>query len=270
MPTALHEEPITEPDWVAAGRAWGHAAVDWAYRFEPYAVDAIESIFGRLGVAAGTELFDMACGSGFAAARAERLGATVAGLDASADLIDIARQRAVDADLRVGDMFALPWDDDSFDAVTSFNGVWGGCTDALVEARRVIRDGGRIGLTFWGPGRALDLRDWFIAVGTATPSIGTEMIGLAQIGTPGVVEEMLDDAGFGSIERYGTPSIIESPDAEALLRTMRSPGLVEPAIAAIGLDDFDRLTLDALAHCRADDGSYRLVNELTCVVATAT
>lgn len=30
-------------------------------------------------------------------------------------------------DLRVGDMFALPFDDGCFDVATSFNGIWKGC-----------------------------------------------------------------------------------------------------------------------------------------------
>ncbi len=108
-----------------------------------------------------------------------RLGATVSGLDASAALIDIARRRAPSAELVAGDMFALPRPGGSFDAVTSFNGIWGGCTDALREARRVLRPGGGVGLTFWGRGDRLDLRDWFIALGSSTPHVGEEMISLA-------------------------------------------------------------------------------------------
>ena len=159
----------SEPVWVEAGRAWGHAATDWAYRFESYGADAIESVFDRLNVARGTALLDMACGSGFAAGRASRLGVAVSGLDASQALIDIARRRAPSAELVAGDMFELPWGDATFDAVTSFNGIWGGCTEAVREARRVLRPGGGIGLTFWGRGDRLDMRDWFIALGSSTP-----------------------------------------------------------------------------------------------------
>ncbi len=258
-----------EPAWVEAGRAWGHAAIDWAYRFEPYGADAIESVFGRLGVGAGTNLLDMACGSGFAAGRAVRRGATVTGLDASEALIEIARRRAPSAELVPGDMFDLPWSDDSFDAVTSFNGIWGGCTDALREARRVLSPGGGIGLTFWGRGDRLDMRDWFIALGSSTPPVGDEMISLASIGTPGVVEEMLTTSGFGRIERWDVPSILEFVDVDDLWKAMRSPGLLVPALEAVGEDTLRDRLLPTIEHCRADDGSYRIVNELTCVVAVA-
>lgn len=262
--------PTTDtPAWVEAGEAWGHAAIDWAYRFEPYADEAIEAVFTRLGLTAGLELCDIACGSGFALGRAARRGLTVSGLDASAALVEIARRRAPEADLRTGDMFALPWDDASFDIVTSFNGVWGGCQDAIIEARRIVRPGGGIGLTFWGPGRLLDMRDFFIALGSSLPPVGEEMISLASIGTPGVVEGMLTVAGFDSIERWESPSVIELPDAETAWQTMRSPGLVVPALEHLGEEGLRDLLMPTLEPFRADDGSYRIVNHLTCVTATA-
>ncbi len=192
-----------------------------------------------------------------------------AGIDASVPLVDIARRRVPHGDLRAGDMFALPWDDASFDVVTSFNGIWGGCTDALREARRVLRDGGTIGLTFWGPGSRLDLRNWFIALGTSTPHVADEMKSLADIGAPGVVEGMLTASGFTDIERTAASAVLELPDESTTWRALRSPGLVLPALEAHGEDVLRRRLMAAVEQCRADDGSYRIVNELTCVTARA-
>lgn len=269
--TDIAAETATDtPDWAVAGAAWGHAAADWAYLFEPYARDAIEHLFDALAIGDGTELLDLACGSGYALARAARVGAVAAGIDASAPLVEIARRRVPHGDLRAGDMFALPWDDDSFDVVTSFNGIWGGCTDALREAHRVLRGGGRIGLTFWGPGSRLDLRDWFIALGTSTPHVADEMVALADIGSPGVVEEMLTSAGFASIERTAASAVLEFPDEATTWRALRSPGLVLPALEAHGEEALRERLMAAVERFRADDGSYRIVNELTCVTAVAT
>ena len=74
---------------------------------------------------------------------AARRGATVTGLDASAGLLDVARERLPEADLREGDLEALPYADDSFDAVTAFNSVQYASdpTAALREIRRVARPG---------------------------------------------------------------------------------------------------------------------------------
>lgn len=264
--TTIETEP---PAWQQAGDAWGHAASDWAYLFEPYARDAIEHLFSSMDVGQGTDLLDIACGSGFAIARADRAGASTAGIDASTALIDIARRRAPDADLRAGDMFRLPWPDASFDVVTAVNGIWGGCDNAVAEAHRVLRPGGRIGLTFWGPGHALELRDWFIALGSSTPSVGEEMMALANIGAPGVVEAMLEGAGFIDVERTAAPSILEFPDQEIAWRALRSPGLVVPALRDVGESELRERLMSAVEHLRAPDGSYRIVNELTCVTARA-
>src|SRR5690349_3809995 len=141
--------------WEQAGRAWGDRAVDWAYLFEPYARRANEVLFDRLDVREGSRLLDIACGSGYAAAVAAQRGAVVSGVDASEALIAIARVRTPTADFRVGDMFALPFDAATFDVATSFNGIWKGCELALREARRVVRPGGMVGMTFWGAPKRL-------------------------------------------------------------------------------------------------------------------
>jgi SAM-dependent methyltransferase len=266
-PTELSPIP-DEPAWAAAGAAWEHAAVDWAYLFEPYARDAIDLVFDELQIRHGVDLLDVACGSGYALGRAERLGARTAGIDASAGLVDIARRRAPASELVAGDMFALPWDEESFDRVTAFNGIWGGCDAAIAEARRVLRPGGRIGLTFWGPGDALELRDWFITLGMSTPAIGEEMISLANIGEPGVAEQMLSDNGFTDVRRSAAPSIHEFADGDTAWRALRSPGIVKPALDAVGESELRHRLMASVDHLRASDGSYRVVNELTCVTAT--
>jgi ubiquinone/menaquinone biosynthesis C-methylase UbiE len=105
--------------------------LEWAYLTEPYARPANDTLFDRLSVGMGCRYRDVACGSGFAAGVAGRRGAAVAGLDASDALIRIARARTPEGDFRVGDMFDLPFADDSFDVATSFNGIWKGCERAL-------------------------------------------------------------------------------------------------------------------------------------------
>src|SRR5438093_1004277 len=83
-------------------------------------------------------------GSGLALELAAARGATVAGIDASPRLVAVARDRNPAADLRVGDMNGLPWEESSFDVVTSFRGIWGTTPQALGEAFRVLAPGGRV------------------------------------------------------------------------------------------------------------------------------
>ena len=136
--------------WEQVDEGWGRKAVDYAYLLEAQMWPEYVELFDACGVGADTTVLDIACGPALALRLAHDRGAAVAGIDASARLATIAVARTPEADVRVGDMFALPWDDESFDVVTSFRGIWGGCEAELVEAVRVCRAGGRVGLSFWG------------------------------------------------------------------------------------------------------------------------
>ena len=139
-----------EVDWTVVDRGWGHAVADFATLSEPANVREYVSMHEHLRIGSGDRLLDIACGSGLAVELACLRGAVAAGIDASERLIAVALDRNPEADLRVGDMHALPWDDETFDAVTSFRGIWGTTPDALAEVYRVLKPGGRLGVTVWG------------------------------------------------------------------------------------------------------------------------
>ena len=187
------------------GRSWswlGARAVEWAYLIESDARPANELLFDRLGVGDGLRLIDIACGSGFAAQLAAERSAQVSGVDAAEALVAIARARTPSGDFRVGDMFNLPFADNSFDVATSFNGIWKGCEGALDEARRVLVPGGGLGLTFWGRYDHLGLLPYFLKmIELSPPDHGTASVEQGDTGRRGVVEDMLAATGFEPVER---------------------------------------------------------------------
>ena len=79
-------------------------------------------------------MLDVGCGTGAFLRVAADHGATVCGLDASAALLEIARERVPEADLFQGDLQHLPYVDDSFDAVCGFNSFF--FADDMVAALR--------------------------------------------------------------------------------------------------------------------------------------
>ena len=268
--TTEEDRPADTPeghDWEVAGAAWGRRSRDWACLFEHYAVDVIEAIFRRVGVDEGTSILDIACGSGLAIRYADAMGATTAGIDAAEPLIEIARDRAPDADLRVGNMFELPWDDESFDAVTSINGVWGGCEGALAEAHRVLKPGGRIGISFWGKGH-LDLRACFLAFAVNAPEPHLDgMRRTNNISRPGVAEAMLESTGFEVVENGNRVSTLEWPDADTAWRAVASIGPAVPALEHVGAEALRPHVMEAIEGLKDRHGIYRFCNDQQFVIA---
>jgi len=268
IPTRTPTEEHTSQDWRQAGDAWGHSANDWSCLYEHYALDAIIAIFQRVGVAEGVRVLDMACGSGLALRLAGAMGAATSGIDAAAPLIEIACDRNAASDVRLGSMFDLPWDDASFDVVTSINGVWGGCEPALAEAHRVLRPGGMIGISFWGDGKPNDMRGCFKAFARHSPAQHFDsMKKLNNIAMPGVAEQMLTDSGFEVLERGARVSVIEWPDSEVAWRAVSSVGPAVPALRATDPAIVKEAVLEAIDHCRDERGVYRFRNDQHFVIA---
>lgn len=121
----------------------------------------------------GERWLDLATGTGEIAIRAARGGAEVTGLDLAPELIETARKRAdeagVDVTFEEGDAENLPYDDASFDTVTSSFGVMfapdHGATAA--ELARVCKPGGRLGLLTWHP--SLGVAEFFKVMAAYQP-----------------------------------------------------------------------------------------------------
>jgi SAM-dependent methyltransferase len=115
-------------------------------------------LMARLAIRPGHEVLDVATGTGNLALKAAAAGATTVGLDLTPELLDVASRRAqqnrVSVDWLEGDAEELPFEDESFDVVTSVFGVQFAPRHEAVasELARVTRPGGRIGLVAWTPG----------------------------------------------------------------------------------------------------------------------
>src|SRR5438046_315403 len=154
------EHSLGESDMAAAviseraaqwGRLWGSRARDWAAS-EEQQTPTYEEAIRRVGLSAGQRVLEVGCGTGVFLRLAADRGAEVFGLDASEALIDLARERVPEADLRVGDLQSLPYEDDTFDVVAGFNAFFFAVdlVGALREAGRVARPGAPVVIQVWG------------------------------------------------------------------------------------------------------------------------
>jgi SAM-dependent methyltransferase len=125
---------------------WGGDPEGWARFAETHNRPLFESVLEATGVQTGTRVLDVGCGTALTLALATERGATVSGIDITEGLLDIARERLPDADLRMADMESLPFGDESFDVVLGVNSFQfaGDPITALREAARVCRPGGAV------------------------------------------------------------------------------------------------------------------------------
>lgn len=228
------------PAWHGVDEGWGRKAVDFATLSEPANCREYVAVHHQLGVGEPDRLLDVACGAGLAIELAQVRGTRCAGIDASTRLVAVARDRNPDADIRVGDMHALPWADASFDVVTSFRGVWGTTPSALDEIHRVLVPGGRVGLTVWGhikksPGA------WALApFRMADTAKVANQAAMVSLGRPGAGEDLLARSGFVDITRVTVPFVWEFADPETFARTLASTGPAYEAMQQVGEVHFIR------------------------------
>ena len=115
----------------------------------------------RLRLAPGERVLDVCCGSGASAIpAAENVGTTgsVVGVDLAENLLELARSKAkqrglTNIEFRRGDMTQLPFDEESFDGVVCVFGIFfvPDMEAALRGLKRVLRTGGKLAITTWGP-----------------------------------------------------------------------------------------------------------------------
>jgi SAM-dependent methyltransferase len=220
--------------WEQVDAGWGRRAAEFAYLIENIHWREYVHLLEQTGVGAGVRYLDIACGSGLALRLAYERGATVSGLDASSRLAAIATARTPAADIRLGDMFALPFEADQFDVATSFRGIWGNCLGALQEARRVVRPGGRVGLSFWGHQRQMAAFPLFAVLGQTTQDERENTGTMVSIGRPGVAEQLMHEAGLEPGTRTRLKFHWEFPDVDLAARALAATGPAHLAIKNLG------------------------------------
>jgi demethylmenaquinone methyltransferase / 2-methoxy-6-polyprenyl-1,4-benzoquinol methylase len=165
----------------------------------------------------GDRVLDACCGTGDLALAAEREGGIVTGLDFSPGMLERARRKSDTVEWIEGDLLALPFADDSFDAATVGFGVRNvaDLDAALGELRRVLRPGGRLAILEITQPRGV-LRPFFsLWFDRVVPLLGKVLPG-------------------GKAYTYLPASVRRFPGAEELVRRLEAQGFEDVAFRLFG------------------------------------
>jgi ubiquinone/menaquinone biosynthesis C-methylase UbiE len=216
-PSAFHA--FEQAGWESIPRAYQDA-------FGTLTVQAVGPLLDVARVGPAVRLLDVATGPGYVAGAAARRGATVVGVDFSAAMLAEARQHHPVIDFQAGDAQALPFPDASFDAVVMSFGLLhlARPDQALAEAHRVLRPGGRIAFTVWAkPEEAVA----FGIVLRAIERHGRLDVPLPsgppffRFSDPAESRRTLLDVGFQAPEVAMVPQVWRLPSLDALFQVMR-------------------------------------------------
>ena len=165
----------------------------------------------RLGLAEGALVLDAGCGAGASALpAAERVGppGRVIGVDLAEGLLQLGRAKARSRGLRniefhCADMSALPFEDGHFDAAVCVFAIFfvPNMEQQVAELWRLVRPGGRLAITTWGP-RMFEPGStaWWAAVKAFRPDLLPAVNPWERIMTADAMRQLLTASGIPEAE----------------------------------------------------------------------
>jgi ubiquinone/menaquinone biosynthesis C-methylase UbiE len=129
---------------------WGEHIAGYNDTFGAVTRQTVAATLDAAAVRTGQRVADICCGPGMLAEAATERGASAVGIDFPG-VVALAKQLVPEAEFRSGDALALPFADNSCDAVVCGYGVMHvpDPEKAMREMLRVLRPGGRAALTVW-------------------------------------------------------------------------------------------------------------------------
>jgi SAM-dependent methyltransferase len=260
----------TRTTWEETQRSlWGRRPEDWSQLAEPQNTGLFADALSVAGVAAGTDVLDVGCGSGLALSMAAALGARCSGIDISPALLAVAFQRVPGADLREGGLDVLPFGDAAFDVVLAVNALQFAFDPAaaLSEVARVLRSGGRLALGQFAAPERCESTALHYAMEALIPADRKEDHAPYALSAPGALEAALSDAGLSVTLDREQAGDWAYPDLDRALRGLLGSAGGARAVALVGEDRVRTAVTEGLQPFHRPDGSFVMHNHFRLLVA---
>jgi ubiquinone/menaquinone biosynthesis C-methylase UbiE len=192
-----------QPDWGKMAEKFDM----WLPQIKPVGDALIE----RLQAQSGDKILDLASGTGEPALTLARQmeDITILGVDAAEGMIRVANQKVESEGLKNISFDTMPaesltFDDNSFDRILCRFGVmlFEDSLQGLKEMYRVLKPGGRFSLAVWSTPETMPTMHWSYKV--MAPRLPEELhppvAKVTSLGGPGVLEDLLYQAGFNNFE----------------------------------------------------------------------
>jgi 2-polyprenyl-3-methyl-5-hydroxy-6-metoxy-1,4-benzoquinol methylase len=250
-------------------KLWGRQTQDWADIQEKTGFSGYEYALNQLKVNEHINILDIGCGSGIFSDFARSKGISITGIDACENLIEHAKQRNSDINFLVGDMEDLPFNDGSFDVVCGFNSFQyaGNIKNALTEAKRVLKNNGKIVAMIWGSKEDCEVASYLKAVGSLLPPPPPGAGGPFALSENQLLESLLEDVGFRIVDNYDVDSVWEYPDNQTALKGLGSSGPITKVIEHTSSEEVEKTILNAIEPYIRPDGTVVYNNKWRVVTA---
>lgn len=251
------------------GKLWGKNPKDWANIQEPTGMVGYKYTLDFLKLTSADTLLDVGCGSGIFSGLAYETGATVTGIDASEALIAEAKQRVPSISFSVGEMEELPFNDGAFSVVCGFNSFQyaANVKNALSEAKRVLKHGGKIAAMIWGNKEDCEAATYLKAVGSLLPPPPPGAPGPFALTEDHLLESILKEIGFKIIDDADLPSIWDYPDMETALKGLLAVGPAAKAVENSGFQKVYETVSEAVRPYVQANGHVVYKNKFRVVIA---
>lgn len=251
------------------GKLWSIAPQKWAQHFEPWFLPMYKNALKKLNLNNDQLVLDAGCGSGLFSNMVIKQGAQLIGIDAAAGLLEVARRRNPNASFLEEDLEAMPFADNTFDVVAGFNSFQyaGSFENALAEAARVLKPGGKLVIGIWDKPENSEATEVLKAIGKLLPP--------PPPGTPGPFALSEDRRIENSCKNAKLKVVYKNTVACPFLYSNLHDGIQSfmgtgPAAAALNHNEKQAVEIaiaDALMPFGQVDGLYSLQNSFLLFIA---